>query len=439
MSVNLIETLKNAVSNNYVDAIATQTGLDNAAVKSGISAIVPTVLAGILGKNTAASAAPSWFDSLSGLVMDKADGTDVPDFNIADVLVKGKDFIGNLFGNKTEEVSAAVAQHAGIGKEKAGGLLATVAPLVLGYLTKWMKSKNWTFGNLITNLLENKADLMTALPAGLSAVNFFGGDLPKVDLGTTPHVDVVPPKVEPAAPVFTSNTGKDIKKSENNWLKWLLWLLLLGLILWLILGKGCKSCKNDGVVLNDSTAVNVIDTMKAKVDTVASVIKGKLNEAGDWVYDLGQDIKLKLADGAELTVGDNSAESRLVKFIEDKNKAVDKTTWFTLDRLYFETGKSTLKAESQQQVKNIAAIMKAYPAVKLKLGGYTDNTGPADLNKKLSQQRADAALAELVKLGVPKGRLEAEGYGPEFPVCAANDTPECRAQNRRIDVRVAAK
>ena len=129
----------------------------------------------------------------------------------------------------------------------------------------------------------------------------------------------------------------------------------------------------------------------------------------------------------------------LVTFINDKTKAVDKTTWFSLDRLYFETGKSSLKAESQAQVKNIAAIMKAYPEVELRLGGYTDNTGKAESNLKLSAARANTAMAELVKLGVAAKRLTAEGYGQEHPICPANDTPECRAQNRRIDIRVTKK
>ena len=45
----------------------------------------------------------------------------------------------------------------------------------------------------------------------------------------------------------------------------------------------------------------------------------------------------------------------------------------------------------------------------------------------------------LVAAGVEKGRLEAEGYGQEHPVCPANDTEECKAQNRRIDVNVQAR
>ena len=97
-----------------------------------------------------------------------------------------------------------------------------------------------------------------------------------------------------------------------------------------------------------------------------------------------------------------------------------------------------MKAESKRQLENLAEILKAYPNVNLKIGGYTDSTGDNNFNMKLSQERANVAMAELVKLGIDKKRLEAEGYGSQHPV-ATNDTPEGRAQNRRIDVRVTQK
>jgi len=114
--------------------------------------------------------------------------------------------------------------------------------------------------------------------------------------------------------------------------------------------------------------------------------------------------------------------------------------WIVLDRVYFETGKSILTAESAAQVSNIATILKNFPAASIKLGGYTDNTGDAEVNKKVSAERAKIVAQELIKAGATANQVvEAEGYGPEFPVCPANDTPECRAQNRRVDLKVATK
>ncbi len=154
--------------------------------------------------------------------------------------------------------------------------------------------------------------------------------------------------------------------------------------------------------------------------------------------ELGEFSKKKLVSGVELNIPANGIENKLIAFIEDASKPVDKTTWFSFDRLVFETGKAVLKTESQEQLGNIASILAAYPKANLKIGGYTDNTGDAKGNLNLSQERANTVKAGLIKLGVDAKRLEAEGYGQEHPI-ASNDTEGGRAKNRRIDVRVTQK
>lgn len=146
---------------------------------------------------------------------------------------------------------------------------------------------------------------------------------------------------------------------------------------------------------------------------------------------------LKLSNGKELSVAMEGVEGKLLDFITS-DKPVDKTTWFDFDRLLFKTGSTELEPQSQAQLKNIVEILNAYPNVNVKLGGYTDNTGNANSNLKLSGDRANSVKAELATLGIPDGRLEAEGYGQENPV-ATNDTEEGRAQNRRISIRVTKK
>lgn len=168
--------------------------------------------------------------------------------------------------------------------------------------------------------------------------------------------------------------------------------------------------------------------VKPAVDAAAKAILDKL----------GKFLPVKLPNGVELNVPEFGIERKLIAFIEDKNKPVDTKTWFSFDRLDFETGSATLKPTSAEQLKNIAEIMKAFPKVKMKIGGYTDNVGNAADNLKLSQKRAENTKQEIVKLGVDAKRLEAEGYGEKFPV-ADNATEEGRAKNRRIDLRVTAK
>jgi outer membrane protein OmpA-like peptidoglycan-associated protein len=139
-----------------------------------------------------------------------------------------------------------------------------------------------------------------------------------------------------------------------------------------------------------------------------------------------------------LNIPEHGVEGRLLAFIQDPAQKPNKTSWFDFDRLLFATGSATLQPQSMEQLHNIAAILKAYPAAHLTIGGYTDNTGDAAQNLKLSQDRADNVTAELVKLGVASDRLLAKGYGEEHPV-GDNATEAGRAQNRRISMLVTQK
>ena len=178
------------------------------------------------------------------------------------------------------------------------------------------------------------------------------------------------------------------------------------------------------------------------VEEVVVIEEGKLNADGNFEYNVGDLFQLSLFDNTMLEVGKNSSEAHLVKLIEDKNLTTPeqfKDNWITLDRTYFKTGSDELTEGSEQQLKNIVAILKAYPKAAIRLGGYTDNTGSVEGNKKLSERRANSVLNKLVALGANKAQLSAQGYGAEHPLCPANDTPECKAKNRRIDIRLTAK
>jgi K(+)-stimulated pyrophosphate-energized sodium pump len=130
-------------------------------------------------------------------------------------------------------------------------------------------------------------------------------------------------------------------------------------------------------------------------------------------------------------------ESRLLTYIQTASP-FDRETWFEFDRLNFETDTAKLRSESREQLANVAAILKAYPHVRVKIGGYTDNSSNPLANLRLSQARADAVAAELRALGVPGARLSMEGYGEQHPI-ADNSTAEGRRRNRRVAIRVISK
>ena len=99
----------------------------------------------------------------------------------------------------------------------------------------------------------------------------------------------------------------------------------------------------------------------------------------------------------------------------------------------FETGRSALTPESFAVLDQVAGSMIANPEIQIEVAGYTDNTGSALINTRLSRARAIAVRAYLARKGVAPSRMAARGYGPASPV-STNATAAGRAQNRRVEL-----
>jgi OOP family OmpA-OmpF porin len=175
----------------------------------------------------------------------------------------------------------------------------------------------------------------------------------------------------------------------------------------------------------------------------AALIPGRYDLATDtYIYNTGRPTLLKLADGRTLKVGENSTENRLYQFLANSTMQVDSVNrtkgWINCDRVYFESGQAILTKGSGEQLRNIAGILRGFPAARVKFGGYTDSTGSSLKNFQLSEDRAKAAMLALGSVGINMGRIEAKGYGGKF-FLTTNATPEGRAINRRVSIRVLKK
>ena len=102
----------------------------------------------------------------------------------------------------------------------------------------------------------------------------------------------------------------------------------------------------------------------------------------------------------------------------------------------FDTGKYTLKPNTQLSLAKVSGILQAYPGLKVQVEGYTDSVGSDDYNQKLSENRADAVRNFLLTQGVQETNISATGYGKAKPV-ADNATAQGRAQNRRVQLVVS--
>ncbi len=237
--------------------------------------------------------------------------------------------------------------------------------------------------------------------------------------------------------LFDSNKKTD-EDEETSILWWTLFgFIMLGGLFWFIAPANTELDQAQQQV-QTTLEKNRLDAFNDSITKLNAPTKMPATDNVLNKKELGEFEAKKLSSGVELNIPALGIENKLLKFIEDKDAKVSKDNWFDFDRLLFETGKSTLQPASQEQLGNIAQILKAYPNVEIKIGGYTDNVGDPIENQKLSQIRADAVKAEFSKLEIDAKRVETEGYGDKFPV-GDNNTEDGRNKNRRVSVRVTKK
>jgi len=104
----------------------------------------------------------------------------------------------------------------------------------------------------------------------------------------------------------------------------------------------------------------------------------------------------------------------------------------------FDTGKYTLRQEAREKLARIAGIVLNYPGLKLESEGHTDNTGSAEFNQKLAEQRADSVRVYLITQGIPDSSIRSSGKGFSIPI-APNDTAAGRQKNRRVELIVSGE
>jgi OOP family OmpA-OmpF porin len=105
----------------------------------------------------------------------------------------------------------------------------------------------------------------------------------------------------------------------------------------------------------------------------------------------------------------------------------------TLEGVNFDSDSARLRPESLAILDNAAATLKEWGEVKVEVAGHTDSTNSDAYNLRLSQRRAEAVRAYLIKQGVAADRLTAKGYGESSPV-ADNKTAAGRYKNRRVEL-----
>ncbi len=105
---------------------------------------------------------------------------------------------------------------------------------------------------------------------------------------------------------------------------------------------------------------------------------------------------------------------------------------FVTTGIKFDVNKAGIRPESMGTLNYVVKMMNEHPELKFSVQGHTDSDGEESANQKLSEARAEAVKAKMIELGIAGERLSSKGFGESKPI-AANDTPEGKAQNRRVE------
>jgi len=179
---------------------------------------------------------------------------------------------------------------------------------------------------------------------------------------------------------------------------------------------------------------NAVDAAGNAAGAVAGAAGDAANAAANaagGMLDAATAAARKAVEGVKFAAG-SAGESLNNMFKAGGNLAGKKVAFKNLN---FATGSADITASTAVEVKNLAAVLKAYPSYKIEVGGHTDNTGNAEKNLALSAKRAASVQAMLTKLGIAADRITTKGYGQTAPT-ATNDTAAGRQANRRIEVTI---
>ena len=217
--------------------------------------------------------------------------------------------------------------------------------------------------------------------------------------------------------------------------------LLISISLLICFGVIAQNAPFEVVVLDfDNQSIEGEQILFSGINTLKT-FKGITDKSGKFEIELPSgdvyEIKIKSVGAAK---DYNTIEVPALKEGYTFNKGIltvmiEEPKLFTLDNVYFDSGKSTLKTSSYKELNELLEYLTLKSTVNVEIAGHTDNVGEDAANLNLSQKRAETVKKYLVAKGINVARLSAKGYGESVPV-SENNSEKGRKLNRRTEVHI---
>lgn len=465
MAVHLLLLLKDQFTPAVIDRLAAELNEQPANIGKVAEGAVPALLGGLTRRVEATGGA----SSIIG-VLENGDYRNAP-FDVSQALdslgktrqaaTTSERFLTEIFGDRLDGANELLSTYSGTKPASSGAVMGLTASVLMSILGRQEDENGLSAHSLQTLLLGQAAEFRKAIPSGLYAMDsLLGFTELKTPAGPVTEVQgtdnfsgtIINPNIP--------KSSEGDRRIENaQWLRWV--LIAMGVLVAALIIQKCSQNQNsvDGVSA-DSTAVYEPDSREdTSVATKQSVLEANGQNADsaapgalgirDSLVQASQAngsrsangttsgpdvlVQRELPNGRKLTLGERAFTNQLAQFIASKPKNPART--FTFDGLTFETGLNRITTESRMEVNNLIELMKAYPDLRIRIEGHTDNTGNPDTNRELSLNRANAVRSALLAAGIADVRVTTRGYGSTQPT-ASNDTEEGRQRNRRIDVAI---
>jgi len=431
MAINLLEKLQSEAGNSVAKHSAPFFNENTENTGKAVQGTFAAILAGMIQRVSYDKGAKSLHKILKQGDTDPYDIENI--FNrspqtVNGLVNKGTHFLPSIYPGKFREATNSVAAESGVKKVTSSKMMKVCAPIMLGILGKHVQDNNLDVDGLKSLLNAQKDVVKNNVPTDFiekSELSAFGWKKQEPVIEEKPKkvkkekvvkepkvIETVEHKAKPITEVV-----EDTSSSGLGFLKWLLPILAILAIAWYVLTRISCGGVSDKAATAVTSPVEAVKEVAAETTEAVSNLFGTVNDAA-----------LEALKSISFVAG--SAGSQMMEFI---NGGASGEGRFRFNNLNFPSGSALIDANSQIEVDNIAAILNAYPEVNVKIEGHTDSQGNADANQLLSQQRAEAVKNRLLVEGISETRIAVEGFGAANPI-DTNDTPEGRANNRRIEV-----
>lgn len=394
------ESLKESISPQMLKTAAATLREDEKGVASAVAVLLPSLLVRFMDQGETARVNETIREAGNAELFDRR-AEIFAGHGIDGGMNLGERFENELVGAENKAYPNAVAAESGISAASADRLLGWVAAVIAGYVGHKIVRNNLSMSAVMAGLRQERGSVVKEIPVKVGRAAGISG------------------MCSSSAPV----AGRDGKK--NNWLVWLIIVLIVVIIVFLSI----RSCNRNGGGEVVAVTENVTVVPTAPAAQTAAAKEGLTF------------VEHKLPDGRTIRVAEGGCEDCMLKYLQSDayrkatNEELSKN-WIQFDKIDFmHDSETALAGNSMEQLDNIAAILKNYPDVRIRIGGFADKTGTRAVNYEISKKRAEYIKSILVKDGIPADRISTEGFGKEFATVPADATAAQRAVDRSIAMR----